>query len=371
MGRITEAACIALIATLPLAGGTAWAGGTVGADQLADGAVTYRAIAPNSIANSKIVDGAVTDAKLGFGAVTSPKIADGAVSDAKISGPISGFKIGRHGHDGADIVSGTIDAARLPVGTAPGTVAAGDHTHADLMKKPAGLIVVAPAGGDFTSPLDALNAITDASAEKPYLVKIMPGTYDLGLATLVMKEYVDVEGAGELVTRLRGSAADAGVVAGASHAELRNLTVEASGAEGNIVGIFSASAAPRLTHITVHAEGGKNAYGIYNLLASPLISDVTVTAEGSGATFGIFSLHSSPLVRNSSITAGTGVSSYYSGTTTVEGSTVAGSLATLYTGTGAATSVANTRLQGGSPVTNGIVKCVGTYDGSFEPVTCR
>ncbi|AJE02080.1 hypothetical protein [Geobacter pickeringii] len=372
MGRITEAAFIALVATLPLAGGTARAaGGTVGADQLADGAVTYRAIAPNAVTNSKIVDGAVNDAKLGFGAVTSPKLADGAVSDAKITGPISGFKIGRHGHDGADIVTGTIDAARLPVGTGPGTVAAGDHTHEGLLKKPANLVIVAPSGGDFTSPLDALNAITDASADKPYLVKIMPGSYDLGLATLVMKEYVDLEGAGELTTLLRGSAADAGVVAGASHAELRNLAVEASGSEGNIVGIFSGSASPRLTHVTVRAEGGKNAYGIYNLMASPVISDVTVTTGGSGATFGIFNLHSSPMVKNSAVTAGTGVSSFYSGTATVEGSSVAGSLITIYTGTGTTTRVANTRLEGGAPATSGIVKCVGVYDGSFEPVTCR
>jgi len=37
------------------------------------------------------------------------------------------------------------------------------------------VIVVAPSGGDFTDPITALSAITDASATNPYLVKIMPG----------------------------------------------------------------------------------------------------------------------------------------------------------------------------------------------------
>lgn len=363
----TKAALAALAAVLAAHGGTAAFAG----EQIPDGAVTYRAIAPNSITNSKLVDGAVTDSKLGFGAVTTPKIADGAVTDAKISGPISGFKVGRHGHDAADIVQGTIDAARLPVGTGPGTVAAGDHTHDFLPKKPANLVVVAPTGGDFANPIDAVNSITDASADRPYLVKVMPGTYELGLATLVMKEFIDIEGSGELTTRIRGGAAESGVVAGASRAEIRHLTVEAAGAEGNIVGIFNGSASPRITHVTVRAEGGKGSYGIYNLMAAPLLSEVTVAAMGSDTAFGIFNLHSSPVVKNSSITAGNGIYSYYSGTVTVEGASVAGSIVTLYTGPGVTSHVANSRLTGGRPGTSGIIKCIGVYDENFEQVTCR
>lgn len=370
--RRTEATLTMLLAAALATGGMAHADeAKITAGQIADEAVTYRAIAPNSITNSKIVDGAVTDGKLGFGAVTAPKIADGAVTDAKIAGPVSGAKLGRHGHYAADIVSGTIDAARLPVGTGSGTVAAGDHTHDFLPKKPANLVIVAPTGGDFANPLDALASITDASAEKPYLVKIMPGTYELGIATLVMKEYVDVEGAGELTTRLRGSAADAGVVAGASRAEIRGLTIEANGADGGIVGIFNGSASPRITRVTIHAAGGKSAYGIYNLMAAPVISEVSVTATGGDATFGIFNLHSSPVVRNCAITGGNGIYSYYSGTTTVEGASVTAPLVTLYTGAGASTFVANTRLAGGAPSNGGIMKCVGVYDGNFEPLACR
>ncbi len=376
MGQGIRASVMAVAAfTAWCAGSGAFAAGiddgSVTAPKIADGAVTYRAIAPGAITYSKIVDGAITDEKLGFGAVTTPKIADGAVTDAKIAGPIAGHKIGRHGHDGADIVQGTIDAARLPVGTGPNTVAAGGHTHEGLLKKPAELVTVAQSGGDFSNPIDAINSITDASADKPYLVKIMPGTYDLGISTLVMKPYVDIEGSGELTTRLRGSAADAGVVAGASHAELRHLTVQASGTEGTIVGIFNGSSAPRIAHVTVTAEGGKGAYGIYNLMAAPVLSDVTVMAGGSDSAFGVFNLHSSPIVKHSAITAGNGIYSYYSGTVTVEGTSVNASLSTIFTDVGATTLVANSCLTGGRPAANGIMKCVGVYDGNYEPVACR
>jgi len=62
---------------------------------------------------------------------------------------------------------------------------------------PAKQVVVAKSGGDFTSPIAAVNSITDASASNPYLVKVMPGVYDLGTASLVMKPYVYFEGSGD------------------------------------------------------------------------------------------------------------------------------------------------------------------------------
>lgn len=368
-GSLAMAFAISLATTMTPALGAGPDNGAPAGATIADGAVTYRTIAPGAITNSKIVDGAINDAKLGFGAVTTPKIADGAVTDAKIAGPVAGHKIGRHGHDAADIVQGTIDVRHLPVGT--GTVAAGDHTHDVLPKKPATILVVAPSGGDYANPIDAVNAIADASAEKPYLVRIAPGTYDLGLATLAMKPYVDIEGSGELTTRLRGGASDAGVVAGATDAELRNLTIEAAGAEGNIIGIFNGTTSPRITRVTVRAEGGKSAFGIYSMNASPMLTDVSVSVGGGVDSFGLFNIHASPMVRNSSIRAGNGMYTSSSGTATLEGTTVTGTYLTIFTDTGATTLVANSRLAGGRIANNGIMKCVGVYDGSFEPVQCR
>ena len=63
--------------------------------------------------------------------------------------------------------------------------------------KYANLVIVAKSGGDFTSPIDAINSVTTASAANPFVVKVMPGVYDLGTSSLQMKEYVYLEGSGE------------------------------------------------------------------------------------------------------------------------------------------------------------------------------
>lgn len=113
-------------------------------------------------------------------AVTNAKLADGAVTDAKISGVIS--------------------TTKLSVGTGAGMVAAGNHTHATYQKKYAEVIVVAKAGGDFDTVSAALASITDASAAKPYLVKVMPGVY--GDALMFVPANVTVEGSGMDLTTI-------------------------------------------------------------------------------------------------------------------------------------------------------------------------
>jgi len=62
---------------------------------------------------------------------------------------------------------------------------------------PAKLVVVAKSGGDYTSPITAVNSITDASDSNPYLIKVMPGVYNLGAASLQMKPFVYLEGSGD------------------------------------------------------------------------------------------------------------------------------------------------------------------------------
>lgn len=57
-----------------------------------------------------------------------------------------------------------------------------DHDSA-YQKKYANVIVVAKSGGDLTDPISAMNSISDASATNHFLLKIMPGVYDIGTAT--------------------------------------------------------------------------------------------------------------------------------------------------------------------------------------------
>ena len=107
--------------------------------------------------------GCVQTNEISDGAVSNSKIADGSVTDAKIAGTISASKI----------------------------------------QKPANVVVVAKSGGDYTSISAAMAAI-NPTAENPYVVKVMPGTYQEPEITY-MKSYVRLEGAGREITTLKNS----------------------------------------------------------------------------------------------------------------------------------------------------------------------
>lgn len=53
-------------------------------------------------------------------------------------------------------------------------------------------VIVAKSGGDYSTITSALNSITDASVDKPYVIYVMPGIY---LENPILKPYVDIVGA--------------------------------------------------------------------------------------------------------------------------------------------------------------------------------
>lgn len=129
--------------------------------------------------------------------------------------------------------------------------------------------VVAQNGGDYADPVAAMESIAQwcgtPSAGKPCLVKIMPGVYNIGENILQMQSYVDIEGSGENTTKITGTGGGpfSSVVSGATHSDIRLLTVE------NNVGIYSPFCAC--------VEGT----GILNWDASSNIADVSVIVSGA------------------------------------------------------------------------------------------
>jgi hypothetical protein len=204
-------------------------------------------------------------------------------------------------------------------------------------------VVVSPVGTDTengTALLNALSGITDASATKPYLLKIEPGVYDLGSSgSLAMKEHVDIEGSGELTTVITSSVTQGpeddscpiGTVAGADNAELRFLTVRNTGTGSCNVAIRNESVSPRLTHVTAESTGveGENpAYmGVLNSNACPTISDATVTAP-TGGGIGVYSEGSttgcSVFIKQSKISGGESAVNHVSGISYVAHSQIVG-----------------------------------------------
>jgi len=219
------------------------------------------------------------------------------------------------------------------------TVARSDHVHDDrYAAKPLRTVLVSPAGTPAesgTALLNAVNALTDASCDNPYLVRIEPGVFDLGGAALVMKPCVGIEGGGELVTEVRSAGAastNAGTIVGAANTELRRLTVRNVGGDVAAVAVFANNASLKLTHVTALASGGTNqnfaiyykstevadlssvtaeasggmtARGIYNQASSPFMTDVRASAVNGSVNAGIYNDSSTPVMTDvDAITSG-------------------------------------------------------------------
>jgi Collagen triple helix repeat (20 copies) len=265
------------------------------------------------------------------------------------------------------------------------------------------VLVVSPSGGDFTSIQAALNSITTNSSTNTYLIWVGPGTYT---EQVTMKPYVDIEGAGENVTRITftgNSSGDAGTVVGANNAELRSLTVENTGGTTFATAIYNDGASPSLLHVTATASGASiNNTGVLNVSSSPTMNNVTatasgasinnmgvlnnassptmtnVTASGSGGSnnYGVYNVWTSSATMTNATASGSGGSNNYgvynvfTSTATIDNSVITGSTMTLYASAGDIAKVGASKLNGG-PVF-GAVKCAGVYDENytFYPSTC-
>jgi hypothetical protein len=222
-------------------------------------------------------------------------------------------------------------------------------------------VVVSPMGTDTengTALLDALSSITDASATKRYLLSIEPGTYDLGNGSLSMKQWVDIQGSGELNTAIVSGVSDQdcfrhpGTVNGADNAELRLLTVTNTGTGNCNAAISNNSASPRLTYVTASASGGSGGihFSVYNLNSNPTMTNVTATASGAFQNDGVHNVGSSP---------------------TIKQSTLIGDGNSLVQRNGGTGKVANTQLVGPVYTENGgSVQCIGNYNDNLAAVSC-
>jgi hypothetical protein len=148
--------------------------------------------------------------------------------------------------------------------------------------------IVATSGGDYDDPATAMSSYSEwcgtPSSMNPCLLKIMPGVYDVGSSSVVMRQYIDIEGSGEKITKIAGTNGS-GTVLGASNAEMRFLTIENTGTGASIRAIYNASTSPSILHVTVKTSGGisTSSYGVSNDYASSTImTNVTVTVSGGG-----------------------------------------------------------------------------------------
>ncbi len=235
---------------------------------------------------------------------------------------------GNTGPTGATGATGATGLAGATGGTGPsGPQGATGTTGADGQQGVAGPTgatgafvstkVVSPgadAGASGSALLAAATAAcAAATSSTPYLLKIEPGTYDLGSDNLVLCPYVDVEGSGEDVTNITSSGyrtvyEDSSAP---SVGELRLLTITNTNS-GGVGAYLPGTASWCFRHVTVSAPlGGIAGYG------QGIVDHVTVGATssvGQGLTIDNGSLE----VADSSITTAGSVSDgveVYSGAT--------------------------------------------------------
>ncbi|HXE95951.1 MAG TPA: hypothetical protein VN642_06080 [Dongiaceae bacterium] len=162
-------------------------------------------------------------------------------------------------------------------------------------------IVVAISGGEFNSPIAAVGSITDASATNPYLVKVMPGVYNLGTSSLVMKPFVNLEGSGDSsvitsqVVNPETQNCAYGTVTMANNSTVSNILITNTGA-GVDDGMDSMSASVAFQGVTstlenAHVITGSSTFNVTNHHstavcalngASATLNNVKLEAHSSG-----------------------------------------------------------------------------------------
>jgi len=155
-------------------------------------------------------------------------------------------------------------------------------------------VLVSPVPGNpiasGTALRNALAGIPSPSSTDRWLLKIEPGIYDIGSTSLPMRSWVDIEGSGIGVTTIRGTV-DGGTLVnatinGASNAELRLLTVEATGntSINTVIAMYNQNAFPRLYRVKLVAQASTSVWGMRNFQSAPLIEECEITASTTSST---------------------------------------------------------------------------------------
>lgn len=190
---------------------------------------------------------------------------------------------------------------------------------------PANIVWVASSGAPFTTLSQALASITDNDSNHRYVVMIAPGTY-AETSTVMLKDFVDVGGAGQDLTTItcRCSGAPDGATVEASgplHMELRDLTVTNNGGPGTTaIGLMLSGVGATTsivdTTITATEDTSDAAQALYiEAAAQPHLDRLNVYVAGASSNIGIMVNYpgSYVVVRNSWV--------YSTGTSIFNGST--------------------------------------------------
>ncbi len=195
----------------------------------------------------------------------------------------------------AETIDGSLTTSLSAKGTALTVVSDGSNWHslstATRSNGPSigKIAVVAPSGGDYTSPNEAVTDLASwcgsPSSSNPCLLYITSGYYTLtATVDLSSHSYVSVAGAGEQSTFL--DMPNDTVLKPAKESEVRDLTIVGSGTTDAKYGIHVDAAAVLLNQVTVTMSStGSSTNGIHvaSSTAALTANSVTIRTTGAGA----------------------------------------------------------------------------------------
>jgi len=208
-----------------------------------------------------------------------------------------------HTHNQSDVVGLTASlGSKADVSALAGKSDLAHDHDALYQKKYANVVVVDFNAAGYNGIIPAIDSITDASETNRYLLKVMPGKYNVENMPLTMKPYIDIDGSGENLTIIDGWGGN-GIVRGASNAEIRNLSIIQTYPNNSIpylYGMVNLNASPKITNVTIDISVGGLADGIQNTTASPILTNVTIKAASTSSrgAHGIFNYNASPVMDN-------------------------------------------------------------------------
>jgi hypothetical protein len=154
------------------------------------------------------------------------------------------------------------------------------------------VVVVAKSGGDTTTVQAAINSISDAAADNPYLVWVAPGVYE---EQVTLKEFVHLQGAGPRVTVISSTVSafswpPPGTLTLASDTSVRDLTLTNNGTGYHNTALLAGWGTERalVANVIARAQGeGDFHYGLV-LRGSVTLEEVSVAAQnGSSINVGL------------------------------------------------------------------------------------
>jgi hypothetical protein len=199
----------------------------VGALEIASGAVGYAEIATDAVRASEIQDGAVGAAEIATGAVRAAEIQDGAVGAAEIA---------TDAVRAAEIQAGAVGSSEIANGSIVNTDISGSAAIArSKLAAEHATYHISASGSSTTNGTNLRNAVLNANANcnSPKVIRLTPGTYDLGANYLVLDECMSIVGPGPRLATIVSTNTNSRVVNGAAMAVVSGVTLWGKGASGN------------------------------------------------------------------------------------------------------------------------------------------